>query len=166
MASWLEFATANPAMAAAGRALLYQFGVPLGYLATVRRDGGPRVHPFCPILCESGVFGLIGSSPKQRDLARDGRYAVHSFPAPDRDDEFYFTGRATLRSDPRLVDAVRAAVTATGATSDGHETLFELEIERALLSRYKMRGGPNNWPPLYEKWAAPAASSSRASAAR
>jgi hypothetical protein len=33
-----------------GRDLLYQFGVGLGFLSTVRRDGGPRVHPICPIL--------------------------------------------------------------------------------------------------------------------
>jgi hypothetical protein len=154
VATWAEFAAASPSLAARGRALLYQFGVPLGYLATVRADGGPRIHPFCPILCGSGVYGLIGDSPKQRDLARDGRYAVHSFPAPDRDDEFYFAGRATPKSDAALVAAVRAALTATGATSDGHERLFELELERALLSTYKKRGEPDNWPPRYEKWSA------------
>jgi hypothetical protein len=155
MARWAEFEAANPEMAAAGRALLVQFRVPLGYLATVRPDGGPRIHPFCPILCGPAIFGLIGASPKQADLRRDGRYAVHSFPAPDRDDEFYFTGRATHRSDPELVDAVRAAMTATGATSDGREELFELDIARALLSRYKKRGEPDNWPPRYEKWRDP-----------
>ncbi len=155
MASWREFEAANPAMAASGRELLHQFGVPLGYLATVRRDGGPRVHPFCPIIHASRVFGLIGTSPKQRDLLRDGRYAVHSFPAPDRDDEFYFTGRAAHRADTGLIQQVREALTSTGATSDGHEALFELDIERALLSRYKKRGEPDNWPPRYEKWVDP-----------
>ena len=154
LATWAEFEAASPALAARGRALLYQFGVPLGYLATVRRDGGPRIHPFCPILYGSGVYGLIGDSPKQRDLARDGRYAVHSFPAPDRDDEFYFTGRAARRSDPALVAGVRAALVATGATSDGAELLFELALERALLSSYKKRGEPDNWPPRYERWSA------------
>jgi len=152
MARWAEFEATSPALAARGRALLYQFGVPLGYLATVRSDGGPRMHPFCPILCDGSVYGLIGDSPKQRDLARDGRYAVHSFPAPDRDDEFYFTGRAAQRSDPRLVERVRAALVATGATSDGAEALFELDLEHALLSTYKRRGEPGNWPPRYERW--------------
>jgi hypothetical protein len=156
MARWSEFEAANATMASLGRKLLYQFGVPLGYLATVRPDGGPRVHPFCPIVCEPGIYGLIGHSPKQRDLLRDGRYAIHSFPSPDRDDEFYFTGRATHRTDSKLAGRVRDAMIATGATSSGDELLFEFEIERVLLSLYKPRGEPDNWPPRYEKWTDPA----------
>ncbi len=156
MASWSEFEADAPEMAAAGMKLLYQFRVGLGYLATVRADGGPRVHPFCPIIDAGRVYGLIGPSPKQRDLLRDGRYAIHSFPARDRDDEFYFTGRACLREDAHLVERVRAALAATGATSSGDETLYEFDIERALLAQYKARGQPDNWPPRYTRWLAPA----------
>ena len=152
MASWAEFERSNPKLAARGRQILYNFGVPLGYLATVRRDGGPRVHPFCPILCEGGLYGLIGPSPKQDDLIRDGRYAIHSFPLPDRDDEFYLSGRAHLRNDGSLEQAVRAAYLATGGGSDGSELLFDFAIERVLLSTYKRRGEPDNWPPIYQKW--------------
>lgn len=39
--------------------------------------------------------------------------------------------------------------------SDGGERLFELTVERALLSSYKPRGEPDNWPPRYETWRAP-----------
>ena len=95
MATWAEFERRSPELAARGREILYHHGVPLGYLATVREDGGPRVHPFCPIVHGSGLYGLIGPSPKQRDLLRDGRCAIHSFPLPDRDDEFYIAGRAS-----------------------------------------------------------------------
>lgn len=154
MALWRDFERDAPEMAAAGRALIYQFGVGLGYLATVRADGGPRVHPFCPILHEGGLYGLIADSPKQRDLLRDGRYALHSFPAQDRDDEFYLSGRAIRHADPALAGAVRRTMTSTGATSSGDETLFELDLERALLATYKKRGEPNNWPPRYTKWSA------------
>jgi hypothetical protein len=152
MASWGEFEAAAPELAEKGRKLLYQFGVGLGYLATVRRDGGPRVHPFCPILHESGLYGLIGPSPKQRDLLRDGRYAIHSFPSPDRDDEFYLTGRVRAERDAGLAAAVRRTMTSTGATSSGDEALFDFDIERVLLAEYKPRGEPNNWPPRYTKW--------------
>ena len=38
------------------------------------------------------MFLLIGPSPKRRDLLRDGRFALHSFPSPQVDDEFYLTG--------------------------------------------------------------------------
>ena len=152
MAAWLEFERSSPRLAARGREILYAFGVPLGYLATVRRDGGPRVHPFCPILHAGRLFGLIGPSPKQRDLLRDGRYAIHSFPLLDRDDEFYLTGTAAARDDARLHGAVRTSYLATGGGSDGSERLFEFDIEHVLLSTYKKRGEPDNWPPLYEKW--------------
>jgi hypothetical protein len=152
MATWREFEQAAPSLAKRGREILYNFGVPLGYLATVRKDGAPRVHPFCPIVCDGGLYGLIGPSPKQRDLVRDGRCAIHSFPLPDRDDEFFLSGRAVLHEDPSLEKSVRAAYLATGGGSDGIERLFEFHIERALLSTYKKRGEPNNWPPTYQKW--------------
>jgi hypothetical protein len=152
--SWREFERAEPGLAKRGREILYHFGVPLGYLATIRKDGGPRVHPFSPILHEGALYGLIGPSPKQGDLIRDGRYALHSFPLPDRDDEFYLSGRATLREDAPLAEAVRATYRATGGGSDGSERLFELGIERALLATYKKRGEPDNWPPHYERWRA------------
>jgi len=152
MATWSEFEHANPDMAAAGRALFYQFGVGLGYLATVRKDGGPRVHPFCPIIYEDGLYGLIGPSPKRSDLLRDDRVAIHSFPNPERDDEFYIAGRATRRDDRQLTEAVRAAFVKSGATSSVDELLFEFDIEHVLLATYKKRGEPNNWPPIYTKW--------------
>ena len=152
VAAWYDFERSSPALAARGRAMLYNFGVPLGYLATVRPDGGPRVHPFCPILHASRLFGLIGPSPKQRDLLRDGRYAIHSFPLPDGDDEFYLTGTAVVRDEVALREAVRTSYLATGGGSDGSERLFEFDIEHVLLTTYKKRGEPDNWPPRYEKW--------------
>ena len=152
MATWSEFEQANPAMAAAGRQIIYQHGIGLGYLGTVRKDGGPRLHPFCPIVTDGGLYGLIIDSPKQRDLRRDGQYAIHTFPVPDRDDEFYLTGRAARREDPELERAVRATYLATGGGSDGSEQLFAFDLEHALLSTYKRRGEPDNWPPHYDRW--------------
>ena len=148
----IPYPSAKPTLANRGRQILYNSGVPLGYLATVRKDGGPRVHPFCPILCNGGLYGLIGPSPKQHDLIRDGRYAIHSFPLRDRDDEFYLTGHSVVRDEGSLEQTVRAAYEATGGGSVGSERLFEFMIERVLLSTYKERGEPDNWPPIYEKW--------------
>jgi len=48
--TWPEFRHRQPEMAAEGTALLYDVGVGLGYLATTRPDGAPRVHPMCPIV--------------------------------------------------------------------------------------------------------------------
>jgi hypothetical protein len=138
-------------MAEAGRALLYRFGPGLGYLATIRKDGGPRLHPVCPTLAEDGLYVFIGNhSPKLHDLLRDGRYALHSFPLPEGDDEFYVAGRARRIDDAGLYRTVHDVITATGVhTTD--DTLFELLLERALHAKY----GPRpSWPPAYEKWRA------------
>ena len=50
MVTWKEFAGAQPELAETGRSLLLQFGVGLAFLATVRKDGAPRLHPVCPVL--------------------------------------------------------------------------------------------------------------------
>ena len=131
------------------RPLIYQFSVGLGYLATVRKDGGPRVHPVCPVIAHDGLYVFIGNhSPKVHDLLRDGRFALHAFPHPKVDDEFYVSGRARRVDDPAVRQVVYTAYTATGAfTSD--DTLFELWLERALHAQY----GPRpSWPPVYTKW--------------
>jgi Pyridoxamine 5'-phosphate oxidase len=140
MNRWEEFASERPQLAEAGRALLYQFRVGLGYLATVRKDGGPRVHPVCPVIAGGGLYLFIGNhSPKLHDLLRDGRFALHSFPNPEVDDEFYVTGRVRRIDDPEVRKVVYQTYTATGAfTSD--DTLFELLLERALHAKYGPRG--------------------------
>ena len=97
------FEAAAPELAAAGQRLLYQFGPGLGFLATVRPDGGPRLHPICPVVADGELWAFIlRQSPKCRDLERDGRYALHSFPPVEKDDEFAVTGRVR-----RVDDAAR-----------------------------------------------------------
>lgn len=152
MARWQEFEAQAAEIAALGRQRLFEFGPGLAYLATVRADGGPRVHPVCPNIVRGGLLLLIGPSPKRGDLHRDGRFALHSFPLPDRDDEFYLSGRAEHREDTGLDAEMLAAQKALGVSSSGDEHLFELLIERALYSRYKPRGAPDFWPPDYLKW--------------
>jgi hypothetical protein len=149
MKRWDEFAAERPEMAEAGRALLYRFGPGLGYLATIRKDGGPRVHPVCPVVAHGGLWVFIGNhSPKRHDLLRDGRYALHSFPMPEVDDEFYAAGRTRRVDDPAIRAPVYEAYIATGATTSD-DTLFELLLERALHAKY----GPRpSWPPVYTRW--------------
>ena len=54
--TWGEFRSERPDLADTGRGLLYNFGIGLGFLATVRTDGGPRVHPVCPILTDDHLY--------------------------------------------------------------------------------------------------------------
>ena len=154
MATWSDFATAAPEIAKLGEQRLFQLGPGLAFLATVRADGGPRLHPVCVNIVEGGLFLLIVRSPKRGDLLRDGRFALHSFPAPRNFDEFYLTGRAHQCTDPGLVARIDAAQRERGAITVGDETAFELDIERALYSKYKATGESDVWPPKYLKWSA------------
>lgn len=151
MATWAEFETSALELAAEGRRLLYQFGPGLGFLGTVRRDGGPRLHPICPIVAAGGLYAFIGPSPKCDDLRRDGRYALHAFLPEDVDDEFYVTGRAAEVHDPETRAAVAAAY---HAPVHDHDTLFAFDIARCLHAKYRFRG---EWPPTYTRWRDPAA---------
>ena len=149
MASWADLEAAAPELAAEGKRLFYQFGIGLGFLATIRNDGGPRLHPICPIVAEGGLYAFILPSPKRDDLRRDGRYALHSYPPAEADDEFYVTGRVAEITD----SDVRAAIIAAYQNPvQEHETLFAFAIERCLHAKYLHRG---DWPPTYTKWADP-----------
>ena len=154
MARWLELERGAPEIARTGREMLYKFGPGLAYLATVRRDGGLRLHPFCPVVTGGGIYGLIGPhSPKHGDLLRDGRYALHAFPLEDRDDEFMLAGCARKVTDEAEAAEVSQAYHAAGATSSGDETTFEFLIDRALLALYNPRAsGLPLWPPAYHVW--------------
>jgi hypothetical protein len=141
MASWSDFAAAEPSLAAGIRALLQQYGPGMGYLATVRPDGGPRVHPVSPVITEKGLYCFIVDSPKRRDLERDGRYALHSFPPEDNDDEAYLTGQAIRVHDRRTIASLAGAL---HASPNVDWRLFELTIETAMLRRH----GPSGALPL------------------
>src|SRR5271156_6058600 len=125
MLSWSEFQNRAPAIADAGRGLLYKFGPGLAFLATVRRDGAPRLHPICPVIVEGRLYAFIlGKSPKCGDLSRDGRFALHTFPMPDVDDEFMLAGRAVRIQDPGRSAAVKSELTRLGIKSTEEELLF------------------------------------------
>jgi hypothetical protein len=149
--SWGTLTSEAPELAAAGRRLLGGDASTVAYLATVRKDGGPRVHPVMPVLTASGLYVfVVNLSWKYRDLRRDGRYAMHSA-AGESGEEFYVTGPAKQQLDLDLRQEVRAA---SGWRLGGHdfEALFELEIERALHTEWKDWGTADTWP-SYAKWA-------------
>jgi hypothetical protein len=130
MASWGDFAAAAPRLAGRARALLEQYGPGLAYLATIRSDGGPRVHPVAPVIAGAGLFCFVLPSPKRRDLERDGRYALHSFPPEQTDDEAYLAGRASPVRDPlRVAELARQF----GAAGHVDWRLLELSIEVAMV---------------------------------
>jgi len=155
MITWTEFGRLQPALAEVGHRELYQVGIGLGFLATVRPDGGPRVHPVCPVISPAGLHVLIVPGPKQADLRRDDRYALHSetCPPPREEDGFAITGQATEITDPSVRAVVRAQVHAERGgnlwPSFDQDALFELRVARCLLTLTKPDGtfpaGPTIW---------------------
>jgi hypothetical protein len=150
MATWIEFENDAPDIAAAGRQLLYQFKVGLAFLATLRKDGAPRLHPICPTIVDGHLYALIGPSPKRADLRRDGRYALHTFPPVDVDDEFLVMGRAMFIDDKAIEEKVRNDCVSRGMTTTGDDLPFEFKIESAMHAKYP--GGHGTWPPKYSIW--------------
>lgn len=132
MTTWREFAQQVPEIAAFG-ALRYRSGV--AYLGTLRADGGPRVHPVTPIIGDELYLFMEPTSPKGKDLQRDGRYTLHCSVenADGGGGEFYVRGLAALVTDP----AARAKATAAASyTPQDRYILFRLSVEYAAMKTY------------------------------
>jgi hypothetical protein len=154
--SWQAFKAQQPELARQGAGLLYHCGVGLAFLGTVRADGGPRLHPMCPLLTDTGLYAFIVPSPKQRDLHRDGRYAMHSFPLEDNEDAFYLSGVASqvlnARTRDRLAQQFADERAASAIPPPGEEQhLFEFQVQAAMLSRTTGHGDPQ---PQHTIWRA------------
>jgi hypothetical protein len=137
---WRAFADAGPELAAFGKERLHD---QVAYLATVHKNGSPRLHPVRPIVSDSHLFVFMEpTSPKAQDLRRDGRYALHctatgSEPWDLR--EFGVEGRGALVADSALRQVANAA---TSFQRDEHFLLFELGIESAFSTLYGADGQP------------------------
>jgi hypothetical protein len=144
---WAAFATAAPDVAGAGRRALERTGD--GFLATVRGDAPPRIHPVAVAVVDGGLYTFLLDSAKRRDLAEDGRYALHAHQDPADPVEFAIRGRARLVPAGPVRDRVAA-----GWSFDVDDTywLFELRIEAAILGER----AADEWPPRYRRWSAPA----------
>jgi hypothetical protein len=148
MSTWGEFRVEHPALAAFGAERL---GYAPAYLATVRADGAPRVHPVTPVIGDDHLFLFMEpTSPKGRDLRERGSYALHSA-VPDMKGtggEFRMSGTATLVDDQEL----RALAVAAASYSPAERyILFELHIAEARCNGY----GDVTLPEP-DRWSAPA----------
>jgi hypothetical protein len=131
--SWKALEDQQPELAAFGAERL---NGKVAYLATVRKDGSPRVHPITPIIGQGCLFVFMEpTSPKGRDLQRDGRYAIHC-PVSDNSGasgEFIVTGRAHSVDQP---DRRALAVRLASYTPADRYILFEFDVESAASTVY------------------------------
>ena len=162
MATWAESASAAPDLAAVAERLwpgVVRLGrgeeptsrdqptLSVAYLATTRRDGSPRLHPFCPVIAGGRLFAVIPrSSPKGWDLRRDPRCVVHAMPGPD-DDELCIRARArevpgTSEERETLVRTIEAGGVGGMIESVTHDPAFELDVEQVDVARWLDIGQP------------------------
>ncbi len=135
MVTFEELARVAPDIAGPVRARLEATGI--GLVATVRRDGSPRISPFeVSIIGGSLYVGSMPGAVKARDLDRDPRAALLT-PITDKDD---LAGEGKLFLRARRLDDPdeRAAVTSglvegTEMSSDdvGSSPFYELRITGA-----------------------------------
>jgi len=138
--SWQEFAMSSPNLAGIVRERLDR---KIAYLATIRKDGSPRLHPVTPFIREGMLFIFTEpSSPKIRDLRRDGRYALHCAVGAGGEPlvEVMVSGRATNITDLEIRG--RAARYAASPVVLDSYFLFEFQLRHVLVVEYDMQRKP------------------------
>ncbi len=143
MATWAEFATAEPALAAFGWERMEGRIV---YQATLRLEGGPRVHPVSPwlatgLLCVS----FRDTSPKMREVARDARYAMHT--AQPWEDHAGDYGEFTVRGRLEQISPSHPAVVARPGQTRYRLVHYACSIEEAVATEYS-----DDELPVYGRW--------------
>lgn len=123
----------------------------MAYIATTGQDGRPFVHPVTPLIAGGRLFVFVAlGTPKERNLRRDGRYAMHAILGKD-DEEFAINGRAVVSDDPASRALAHEAAQAIGMTTK-NDVLMEFMVERAHWAIWEGLGTPDirrnarRWP--------------------
>jgi hypothetical protein len=130
---WRDFKDGAPELAALGTAILNR---KIAFLATLKKNGGPRLHPIRPIIGSGHCFVFINeTSPKKDDLLRDGRYALHGSVTETNglSPEIMISGRAVLVED---ADTRTLSEDILGETVPNRYALFEFLIDSVLVTEY------------------------------
>jgi Pyridoxamine 5'-phosphate oxidase len=149
---WSSVEEQQPRLAAVGRERLVGPGVVL--VATIRRDGTPRLSPVEPFLLDGELWlSMMPASRKASDLDRDPRVLVHSV-ITSRDGaegEFKVRGRAVDSSDLQVQGRYAAAVGPALGWSPvpGRFRLFAVDVLDITVIRYDSATGDQfvtRWP--------------------
>lgn len=131
MARWAEIEAEAPELAAEGLALLLAHRHLT--LATLRRDGSPRISGIELQHVDGELWlGMMGGSVKARDLRRDPRFALHG----GSDDPPGWSGDAKVAGRAEEVverDVVERVLGAEHAAEGAH--LFRLDLVELVVVR-------------------------------
>jgi nitroimidazol reductase NimA-like FMN-containing flavoprotein (pyridoxamine 5'-phosphate oxidase superfamily) len=139
MTSWNEAAAAAPELAAAVRARFEATG--LGYLATLRADGSPRLSGVEPSFWNGELWlGMMPDSRKALDLRRDPRFALHAanIDKEVKEGDARVSGRAVEVDDDetkRGMGAAFAAETGFDPNEHGPFHLFRADLTELYTLR-------------------------------
>jgi hypothetical protein len=125
MPAWEHFEAEAPALAARVRARLEAHTHKT--LATLRRDGSPRISGTEAVFRDGELWiGSMWQARKARDLLRDPRFALHS----GSDDPPGWTGDAKLAGRAEAVLDPERVAEINGAAAEGRPShLFRLDLE-------------------------------------
>ncbi|HYJ67452.1 MAG TPA: pyridoxamine 5'-phosphate oxidase family protein [Nocardioidaceae bacterium] len=149
---WSNLETTQPRLADLGRRRLIEPGVVL--VATIRRDGTPRLSPVEPFVMDGELWlSMLWLSTKARDLARDPRILVHSV-ITNRDGgegEYKVRGMARATDDPAVQRRYAKAVARDlgWEPEPGRFHLFAIDIDEITFIRYDDATGDQyvcRWP--------------------
>jgi len=139
MASWNEIESAAPELAARARAAFDAHRHKV--LATLRRDGSPRISGIEASFTDGELWlGMMPSSRKALDLRRDPRLALHSATEDPPDDptawpgDAKLAGRAVEVADPAMLARLGAGEEGDGAEGGGAH-LFRVDITELVHTR-------------------------------
>jgi hypothetical protein len=139
--SWRALAAAAPELATFGAERLHD---QVAYLATLKPDGAPRLHPVRPVVAGGNLFVFTeATSRKVGDLERDGRYALHGTVTSDQPwdlREFSVEGTARRVEDQGMRATANAG---TAFERDERFLLFELDVDAAISTVYGPDGQPH-----------------------
>jgi hypothetical protein len=117
----------------------------IAYMATLKVDGSPRLHPVRPYIGGGHLYIFIDqNSPKGNDLRDDGRYALHCGMKElnGLNDEFLVTGRAREVID---IGIRQKSFKITGHEVPDRYILFEFFIDQVLLVKYDVDKKAMRW---------------------
>ena len=129
MATWSEFETAAPELAATVRDRLDAHKHKT--IATVRRDGSPRISGTESQLIDGELWiGSMWRARKAIDLQRDPRYALHS--GSDEPDDWQGDAKVAGVVE-EITDEARVRELNGEAAANGPSHLFRLDIREASV---------------------------------
>ena len=137
---WEEFKKVSPVMAALGEERFNRTGLVI--IATIRRDGWPRISPVEPLIADGHLYlGMMWQSRKAQDLLREPRCTVNTI-VSNRDGsegDFKIYGSAVeiqdLKMRQKYSESLHKKIGLRPKEPEYH--LFSIDIERVAFSIIK-----------------------------